>query len=495
MSTAAPLPRSARVLVLVTVAAGAASALAWATAVGGWDTEDALACLGVLCATAVSERLPIVLQYRDERAMFSLSDAIWTGSLLLVSPSALALAVGGGVLLGQAMQRRAPMKIAFNVGQFLLSIGVAIAVFVALGSPAPDAPAAWLAAALAMAAFQAVNSVLVSAVIAAVERRSFGSVLLASTSATHWAGNVSVGILGALVWSVEPLALPLMLVPLGLTAHAYRGWLRTLQERDWMDRMGQSADAIARSGDLAQRITETAEPGAVGRLAEGLNSMLDRVEAAFVRERTFLRESSHELRNPITICRGHLELLSPDAPQAEVAETVAIVHDELIRMTRILDDMSDVAHLEDPATLRRRDVAPDRLLADVGAKAVPLLGERLEVEAIARDGTLSADPQRLTQALINLLANARDHTPPGSAVVLRARNGGPSWRFEVADTGGGLRPGAEREVFQPFAKRPNSDGSGLGLAVVSSVARAHGGRAGVDNRPGEGATFWLEVPR
>jgi signal transduction histidine kinase len=492
--TAVPLPRPARLLVVVTVAAGGACAGAWATAIGDWDAQDALACLVVFLATAVSERLPLVLQYRDERAMFSLSDAIWTGSLLVVSPSALALGVGGGVLLGQAMQRRAPIKIAFNVGQFLLSIGAAIGVFVAFGSPAPDEPAGWLAAALAMAAFQAVNSVLVSAVIAQAERRAFGGVLLASTGATHWAGNVSVGILGALVWSVEPLALPLLLVPLGLTALAYRGWLRTLQERDWMDRMGQSAHAIARGGDLGRRIAETAEPGAVSRLAGALNSMLDRVEAAFLRERTFLRESSHELRNPITICRGHLELIASDTPPAELAETLSIVLDELDRMTRILDDMGDVAYLEDPATLRRSAVAADRLLADAGAKAFALLGERLRVEP-ATGEAVSADPQRLTQALINLLTNARDHTPPGSPVVLRAGNGGPSWRFEVADAGGGLEPGAEREVFQPFVKRLDSGGSGLGLAVVSSVARAHGGRAGVDNRPGEGATFWLEVPR
>jgi signal transduction histidine kinase len=109
---------------------------------------------------------------------------------------------------------------------------------------------------------------------------------------------------------------------------------------------------------------------------------------------------------------------------------------------------------------------------------------------------VDADPQRLTQAVLNLLHNAALHTRPGSPVTLRVQEEPAAWRFEVADEGGGLPRGEEEVVFQPFHRATSlGPGSGLGLAIVRTIAEAHGGSAGVDNRSGEGATFWLRVPR
>jgi signal transduction histidine kinase len=482
-------------LVLGVIAGGCAAAIGWVTDAGSWSSGDAIACLGILVATAVAERLPVEVHYRNERDVYSLADAVWTGAILLAQPSTVALAVGTGVLVGQLLQRRPPLKIAFNVGQFLLAITVALTVFDALGSPPADEPSGWLAAAGAMAAFQLVNTLLVGTIIALAERRRLDDVLLASTGLMHWAGNVPAGILGALVWTAEPLGLPLLLVPLGLTYLAYRGWLRTVQERDWMAQMGDAADAIARSGDLSRRITETDRPDPVGQLAATFNRMLEALEASFRRERTFIRESSHELRTPITICRGHLEVLPPDPAPDELPETVATVLDELARMTRIVDDMAELAYMEDPGSLRSGEVHLESFLPEVASKAAPLLNGRLRVAPVPGDDTLRADSQRLTQALINLLANARDHTPDGTPIELRVVSEPAGYRFEVADAGGGLAPEDEQHAFQPFYKGGESGGSGLGLAIVSGIARAHGGAAGLENRRGEGATFWIRVPR
>jgi signal transduction histidine kinase len=488
------LPWRARLLILVVIAGGAALGIGWLSTTGAWGTTDLVACAGVRAATAVAERFPLEVRYRNERDLYSLADAIWIGSLLLVRPSVLALAVGAGVLLGQAAHRRQPLKIAFNVGQFMLGISAALAVFAALGAPPADEPAGWLAAAAAMAAFQVVNTVLVGLILALVERRPFRQIALPATALQHWVGNIAVGILGALVWTAEPLGLPLLIVPLALTYSAYRGWLRTVQERDWMAQMGQTADAISRSGDLTKRIHETERSDAVGHLASTFNQMLERLEASFWRERTFIRESSHELRTPITICRGHLDILGPDPDPDELLETVAIVLDELDRMTRIVDDMSDLAYMEDPASLRRRVESVDRLLAGVASKTSALVDGRLRVEP-AEPGDLCADTQRLTQALINLIENAREHTPADTPIALRVVREAEAWRFEVEDHGGGLRPADEQRMFQPFVKGDQSAGSGLGLAIVSSIAGAHGGMAGVENYPDEGATFWLRIPR
>jgi two-component system, OmpR family, sensor kinase len=316
-----------------------------------------------------------------------------------------------------------------------------------------------------------------------------------STGVLQWAGSASAGILGAIVWADEPMGLPLLLVPLGLTYLAYRGWLRTVEERDWMAQMGEAADAIARSADLTKRITGTDRPDPVGGLAATLNHMLDALEASVERERAFIRESSHELRTPITICRGHLEVLPPDPAPDELPETVAMVLGELDRMTRIIDDMSELAYMEDPASLRTGRVELSKFLPEVASKAGPLLNGRLRVAPVAGDHTIRADVQRLTQALINLMTNARDHTPPDTPIELRVVGDEDAWRFEVADSGGGLSPEDARHAFEPFYKGEESDGSGLGLAIVSGIARAHGGVAGLDNRIGKGATFWIRLPR
>jgi signal transduction histidine kinase len=489
------LPSAARLLISLVIGSGALAAAGWLTAVEGWSSGDAAAWGAIFVATAISERFQLELRHRSEHDDYSLSDAIWTGSLLLVAPSVLATAVVAGVLVGEALHRRPPVKLAFNVGQFALAISVALAVFEALGSPPADEPASWLAAAAAMASFQAVSTLLVGGIIASAEARPVREVLLPVTALVHLAGNVATGILGALVWTAQPLGLPLLLIPLALTYLAYRGWLRTLHERDRMAQMGDDADAIARSSDLSKRLTDSERTDAVGQLASTFNHMLAALEASFRRERTFIRESSHELRTPITICRGHLEVLTPQPAPDELLETIAVVLDELDRMTRIADDMSDLAYVEDPASLRPGEVDLERLLADVAVKASPLLNGRLLVEPAPAEGPLSGDSQRLVQALINLIKNAREHTTPDTPIALRAVSDGDAWRFEVADSGDGLAPADEERVFQPFYKSPDSDGSGLGLAIVSGIARAHGGAAGLDNRPGEGATFWIRIPR
>lgn len=211
----------------------------------------------------------------------------------------------------------------------------------------------------------------------------------------------------------------------------------------------------------------------------------------------FLSAVSHELRTPITICRGHLEVLEDGASEQEVRAVKETLVDELALMGRLVEDLDTLARLgDDRFLLRLETVRVDGFLQSITAKVERILGGRLRVEPGNGGMTFRADPQRLTQALVNLLRNAAQHTRGHGPVCLRARPEPSGWLFEVADEGGGLPPGEETTVFEPFMTGSSATGgTGLGLAIVRGIARAHGGEAGVMNRPGRGATFWIRIPR
>lgn len=237
----------------------------------------------------------------------------------------------------------------------------------------------------------------------------------------------------------------------------------------------------------------------------------DQIELALHRERylagqlreldemkdAFLSAVSHELCTPITICRGHLEVLEDGASELEIRAVKETLVDELALMGRLVEDLATLARVDDRALLRLEPVAVDGFLRATAAKAEPILGRRLRVEGCGTDSaTLWADPQRLSQALLNLLRNAAKHTEGEGPVYLRAKFGPASLLFEVADCGGGVPPGEEEKLFEPFTTGSSgSGGTGIGLAIVRGIARAHGGDADVTNRPGLGATFWIRIPR
>jgi signal transduction histidine kinase len=236
---------------------------------------------------------------------------------------------------------------------------------------------------------------------------------------------------------------------------------------------------------------------------------LERIELALARERDraeqlreldemkdrFLSAVSHELRTPITICRGHLEVLEDRADEREVRAVKAMCVSELALLGRLVEDLTTLAWADDGAFLKVESLPLDSFLHSTTAKAQAILGDRVRVVSGIGDATLRADPQRLTQALVNLLQNAADHAKGDGPVCLRVGAGPASWCFEVADDGGGLPPGDEQVIFDPFSTGSSRGGTGLGLPIVRGIARAHGGEAGAVNRPGQGVTFWVRIPR
>lgn len=493
-----PLPASARALIGAVVLGGATVAAVQLPAVLAWATPHIAAWAVLVVAMVITEQFPISLLHREEGETFALTDSIWVAALILVPPDVLLLAAAGGTLVGQIAQRVDVAKIGFNLGQYLIGLAAAVLAYQALGPGPVTDPRTWLAAAAAMSMFFVVNTGSVALVIALVTGKRFVDVLLPTLpiSFLHWAGNMAIGMLGALLWVTSPLALVLLAAPLVLSYFAYSGWLRSMRERDQMHEMANTADAISEQRDLARRLPVTDRDDAVGQLSATLNAMLDRIEQAFLHELRFLSEASHELRTPITVCRANLEILLAEGGRDQVDETIGLAIDELGRMSRIVEDMTTLAQMEQTAYLRLQSVDLERFVHDLSAKAQPMLEGRLDVEPVPAGATARADSQRLTQALMNLLQNARIHPAGETRVRLSVRPVPEGWRFEVADHGGGLPPGQEEELFQPFRRGSGRHpGSGLGLAIVRAIAEAHGGAAGVDNRPGEGATFWVTFPR
>jgi signal transduction histidine kinase len=210
----------------------------------------------------------------------------------------------------------------------------------------------------------------------------------------------------------------------------------------------------------------------------------------------FLSAVSHELRTPLTICRGHLDVLDDGAGEREVREVRETLVSELDLMGRLVEDLTTLARVGDRVLLRVEPLPLDEFVSSIVTMAEPILGRRLRVDYDRTGATLHADPQRLTQALLNLLQNAAGHAQGNGPVYLRVRAEPSSWRFEVADEGGGLPPGEERFVFEPFrTASPRTGRTGLGLSIVRGIARSHGGESGVANRPGRGTTFWIRIPR
>nr|WP_242055819.1 histidine kinase dimerization/phospho-acceptor domain-containing protein [Nostoc flagelliforme] len=205
----------------------------------------------------------------------------------------------------------------------------------------------------------------------------------------------------------------------------------------------------------------------IAELTVTFNDMVQRLEAAFSSQRDFINDASHELRTPITIIRGHLELLSVGDDPEERRETLELVTDELDRMNRFVDDLLLLAKAEQPDFLNLETVEIGSLTEELYAKvkALGVRDWRLEAKA---SGRIVADRQRLTQAIMNLTVNATQHTQEGDVIALGSSLKKGRVRLWVRDTGNGINPNDQKRIFQRFARGANgrcSDGAGLGLAI------------------------------
>ncbi|WP_082570542.1 cell wall metabolism sensor histidine kinase WalK [Cellulomonas sp. Root485] len=249
--------------------------------------------------------------------------------------------------------------------------------------------------------------------------------------------------------------------------------------------------------DLSERITVTGKDD-LSNLARTVNAMLDRLQRAFGSQRELLDDVGHELRTPLTIVRGHLELLDPDDPD-DVRATQALALDELDRMQRLVDDLMTLATADRPDFVQLAPTDVGRLTDDVHDKARGL-GDRRWVVASRADVDVLLDAQRITQAWLQLLANAHRYSAPGSTVRLGSEVSGDRLLLWVRDEGPGVPPDEADRIFERFHRGQAdriSHGAGLGLPIVAAIAHAHHGRVFVEHPPanvGSGVVFVLDLP-
>ncbi|MDO8213778.1 HAMP domain-containing sensor histidine kinase [Conexibacter sp. CPCC 206217] len=273
-----------------------------------------------------------------------------------------------------------------------------------------------------------------------------------------------------------------------LLAAALAGLLAILLTRRALrplTRLTEDAEAIARTGDPARRL---GTPGAdeVGRLTATLNAMLDSLAHARARERRFVDDASHELRTPLTALRGNAAFV---ARHGADAEALADIEADAARLTELLDDLLALAR-EDAAARPGAATAETVDLAEL-ARTVARDHPRASVATTGGRALVRGEHAALERALRNLVENAEQHGPTGSAIEIAVAGGASTARVSVSDAGAGLTATEGERAFQRFwrGERAAPGGSGLGLAIVRATAERHGGGASVS-----GATFTLELP-
>ena len=259
----------------------------------------------------------------------------------------------------------------------------------------------------------------------------------------------------------------------------------------------QTARRISGS-DLTARIPVDGHDE-LAELGDTFNEMVSRLDEGFRAQRRFLDDVAHELRTPITIARGHLEMLGDDPN--ERAETVAIVTDELDRMSRYVTDLLILAKAEQPEFLAVRPVDLGELATGALQRVKGLASRRWVLDQAPPVGTVAtlADPDRLEQALVNLAANAAQHTSDGDEIGVGVATDGEHARLWVRDTGPGVDGAVAESLFTRYSRGAASrasrpEGTGIGLSIVDAIARAHGGAVSVLNNSGAGATFTVTIP-
>ncbi|MDQ6768126.1 MAG: heavy metal sensor histidine kinase [Candidatus Eremiobacteraeota bacterium] len=280
------------------------------------------------------------------------------------------------------------------------------------------------------------------------------------------------------------------------------GWWLAGAALQPVDRITRAARSIS-AGALSQRLHLIGADDELHRLAAAFDDMLERLEGAFDRERQFTADAAHELRTPLTILRGEIEVAMRKPREGDdYRRTLGNLGDEVGRLSRLVDNLLLLARMDaGKAPLRTEVVRLRTFVSRIAERNTTRAADKGVALTFAGESELAvkADPDRLTQALDNLIDNAIRHTRSGGRVEMSWLAERDGTLIEVADTGDGIASEHLPHVFQRFYRLDthrsrNGGGAGLGLAITKQIIEAHGGTIAAATRPGYGAVFTIHIP-
>jgi signal transduction histidine kinase len=267
-----------------------------------------------------------------------------------------------------------------------------------------------------------------------------------------------------------------------------------------VSKISHTARSIEASSDLSQRVGYTGPRDEIGEMATTFDHMIEHLDRVFQSQRYFVDDASHELRGPLTVIRGNMDLLKRKLGEEERRESLNAMERESIRMSKIVDDLLLLAEVESGQLEQKQKVSLKEIVLGEMERAKALAIERKIIVEHKEDLAVRGDAQRLRQLLANLVDNAIKYTPDHGTITLSLFRDNSWARMEVTDTGIGISPDHIPHIFDRFyrvdkARSRASGGTGLGLAIVKGIAEQHGGKVTVTSKPSKGSTFtvWLKL--
>lgn len=318
----------------------------------------------------------------------------------------------------------------------------------------------------------------------------------------------------------------LFAIPLALLVSIVTGYAIARRSLAPMDEMAARAARIS-AATLDERLPVTNSHDELGRLATVINDLLGRVDVAFRKQKQFVADASHELRTPIAIVRGEADvtLQRPFRDESEYREALAVIRDESVRLTRIVDDLFLLARTDAGGPLDRRERVDVAELLGAGLRSVRTIADANGITLNTDFGPTNAqaafvmgDRALLRRLLLNLLDNALKNTPRGGCITVTLSAEAERVVFNVRDNGRGIAADLRPRVFERFVRAeapaagaltdghadqtgavataavPAASGAGLGLAIAQAIAHAHNGEITLDE-VFEGASFRVTLPR
>lgn len=297
-------------------------------------------------------------------------------------------------------------------------------------------------------------------------------------------------------------------IPFILLAASLGGWFLASSALNPIDRITRAARKIS-ADDLHQRLNFKLPNDEVGHLAATFDQMLARLEDAFERQKRFIADASHEMRTPLTILKGDVEVaLNRPRSAAEYRQTLEMVNETADRLTALVGELFLLARADNqqfPLQLEQLNLSAllSREVANLMPRAVK---QNIALNLDAPESLLiEADPAKLSRLFINLVDNAIKYSEAGDTVTVTVSTENGSARVAVADTGPGIPPDHLPHLFERFyrvdkarsrqaAEEDGSSGAGLGLSITDWLAKAHGGQIEVESQLGEGTTFVVWLP-